>query len=152
MLYQQRPSSWYMEQSREHQVGQGQHMPQCIQRSGWHSELNRDPGLQLTSMATKHCKTWHRCLHVHKSPPKVKAVTDYKAALAVQRPFFKPVSEMSYSYTPQMHFCILLSKKKSSTFACKGGQRPISQCLDKQNISGFHLTQAIELPAHALEI
>lgn len=43
----------------------------------------------------------------------MKAVTDYKAALAVQRPFFKPVSEMSYSYTPQMHFCILLSKKKA---------------------------------------
>lgn len=83
--------------------------------------------------------------------PKVKAVTDCKAALAVQRPFL-PVSEMSYSYTPQMHFCILLSKKKSSTFACEGGQRPISQCLDKQNISGFHLTQAKELPAHALEI
>lgn len=96
--------------------------------------------------------------------PKVKAVTDYKAALAVQRPFLKPVGEMSYSYTPQTHFCILFSNlkqqqkkkrqknKKSSTFACKGGQRPISQCLDKQNVSGFHLTQAKELPAQALEL
>lgn len=91
----------------------------------------------------------------------MKAITDYKAALAVQKPFLKPVSEMSYSYTPQTHFCILLSnlkqkgkakkKKNRSTFACEGGQRPISQCLDKQN-SGFHLTQAKELPAYALEL
>lgn len=51
---------------------------------------------------------------MHKSPPKVKATTDCKAALVVQRPFLKPVSEMSYSYTPQTHFCILLSNLKQT--------------------------------------
>lgn len=29
-FYQQGPSSWEMEQSSEHQVGQGQHMPRCV--------------------------------------------------------------------------------------------------------------------------
>lgn len=93
--------------------------------SGLVDALNRDPGLQLTSIAIKHCKTWHRCLNMHKSTPKAKAVKDCKAALAVQRLFLKPASEMFYSYTPQTHFCILLSslkQKKNQLCICLQGR------------------------------
>lgn len=39
-------------------------------------------------------------------PKEVKVIANYKAAVVAQRPFLKPVSEMPYSYTPQIHFCI----------------------------------------------
>lgn len=93
----------------------------------------------------------------------MKAIADCKAALAVQRPFIKPVSEMSYPYTPQTHFCIWTRKLKIKTknttkespkqlYVCLWGRPKTGQCLDKQNASGFRLTQAKELPVQALEL
>lgn len=112
MLYQQGPSGWYMEQSREHQVGQGQHMPRCIQRSGWHSEPR--PWTSADLSGNKALQDLASMFKMHKSPPK-KAETHYKAALAVQRPFLKSASEMLYSYTPQMHSTLKSKTKKNPT-------------------------------------
>lgn len=162
MLYQQGPSSWYMEQSSEHQVGQGQHMPRCVYAVNIWLTLWTEPRPWTSADLSDNKALQDLACYVYvcTSPPQkeVKAIADYKAALVVQRPFLKPVSKMSYSYTPQTHFCIKFINffkkvkiKYSSALACEGGQRQISQCLDKWNVSGFHLTQAKKFPAQAME-
>lgn len=45
-------------------------------------------------------------------PKEVKVIANYKAAVVAQRPFLQPVSEMPYSYTPQIHFCIKVTNWK----------------------------------------
>lgn len=162
MPYQQGPSSWYMEQSREHQMGQGQHMPRCIQRSGWRSEPNWDPGLQLTSMAIMHCQDLASMFKHAQVTPKSESYNGLQGSFGGPETLFKASQWDVLLLDPSNTFLHSTpkfktkqkkkAKKKSSRFACKGGRRHISQCLDKQNVSGFHLTQAKELPAHALEL
>lgn len=117
MLYPRGSCSWWMDRATSTRWDRGSTCHGALMHSTvwlplWTKTL--DFSWPLTSMATEHCKTWHRCLHVHKwccvSPLKeVKAIADYKAAWAVQRPFLKPGSGTFYFYTPQTHFCVELA-------------------------------------------
>lgn len=114
MPYQQGPSSWYMEQSREHQMGQGQHMPWCIQRSGWRSEPNGDPGLQLTSMAIMHCQDLASMFKHAQVTPKSESYNGLQGSFGGPETLFKASQWDILLLDPQTHFCILLPNLKQN--------------------------------------